>query len=97
MGSLLGNWPSRDPHNFSQLRPADPSEPSKLTAATYYPTHSRTSPPPNQVISTEETNILLRHFYQKADEKMRPKRAAGDNLGPDHGSKLPRGSSGQGF
>lgn len=25
MGSLLGDWPSYDPHNFSQLRPADPS------------------------------------------------------------------------
>ncbi|URE02888.1 DET1- and DDB1-associated protein 1 [Musa troglodytarum] len=63
MGSLLGDWPSYDPHNFSQLRPADPSaqpsvcvslpldssSPYKLTPATYHPTHNRTLPPPNQV------------------------------------------------
>ena len=28
MGSLFGDWPSFDPHNFSQLRPSDPSSPS---------------------------------------------------------------------
>ncbi|MBA0709303.1 hypothetical protein Golax_024341 [Gossypium laxum] len=28
MGSMLGNLPSFDPHNFSQLRPSDPSNPS---------------------------------------------------------------------
>lgn len=28
MGSTLGDWPSFDPHNFSQLRPSDPSNPS---------------------------------------------------------------------
>ncbi|KAJ4773811.1 DET1-and DDB1-associated protein 1 [Rhynchospora pubera] len=49
MGSLLGDWPSFDPHNFSQLRPADPTaQPSKLTPVTYHPTHNRTIPPPNQ-------------------------------------------------
>ncbi|XP_019709168.1 uncharacterized protein [Elaeis guineensis] len=49
MGSLLGDWPSYDPHNFSQLRPADPSaQPSKLTPVTYHPTHNRTLPPPDQ-------------------------------------------------
>jgi Det1 complexing ubiquitin ligase len=25
MGSLLGDWPSFDPHNFSQFHPADPT------------------------------------------------------------------------
>nr|CAD1844596.1 unnamed protein product [Ananas comosus var. bracteatus] len=92
MGSLLGDWPSYDPHNFSQLRPADPSaQPSKLTPATYHPTHNRTLPPPNQVITTESRNILLRHFYQKSEEKLRPKRAASENLTPEHGTKQPRG------
>ncbi|ESR52709.1 hypothetical protein CICLE_v10023047mg [Citrus x clementina] len=52
MGSMLGDWPSFDPHNFSQLRPSDPSNPSKLTPATYRPTHSRTLPPPDQGIDT---------------------------------------------
>ncbi|KAG7036017.1 hypothetical protein SDJN02_02817 [Cucurbita argyrosperma subsp. argyrosperma] len=28
MGSMLGDLPSYDPHNFSQLRPSDPSTPS---------------------------------------------------------------------
>ncbi|XP_008805565.1 DET1- and DDB1-associated protein 1 [Phoenix dactylifera] len=93
MGSLLGDWPSYNPHNFSQLRPADPSaQPSKLTPVTYHPTHSRTLPPPNQVISTETRNILLRQFYQKPEEKLRPKRAASDNLTPAHGSKQLRGA-----
>ncbi|WOL06286.1 hypothetical protein Cni_G15018 [Canna indica] len=70
MGSLLGNLPSYDPHNFSELRPADPSaQPSKLTPVTYHPTHNKCLPPTNQVISTEARNILLRHFYQKSEEK----------------------------
>ncbi|KAJ8626306.1 hypothetical protein MRB53_019613 [Persea americana] len=92
MGSLFGNWPSYDPHNFSQLRPSDPSNPSKMQPATYHPTHNRTVPPPNQVISTEATNILLRQFYQRADEKLRPKRAASEHLIPEHGCKQPRSS-----
>ncbi|XP_054825622.1 DET1- and DDB1-associated protein 1 [Prosopis cineraria] len=90
MGSILGNWPSYDPHNFSQLRPSDPSSPSKMTPATYHPTHSRTLPPPDQVITTEAKNILLRHIYQHAEEKLKPKRAASDNLSPEHGCKQPR-------
>ncbi|GKV23171.1 hypothetical protein SLEP1_g32934 [Rubroshorea leprosula] len=48
MGSMFGDWPSFDPHNFSQLRPSDPSNPSKLTPATYRPTHNQTVPPPDQ-------------------------------------------------
>ncbi|XP_040990604.1 DET1- and DDB1-associated protein 1 [Juglans microcarpa x Juglans regia] len=94
MGSLLGDWPSFDPHNFSQLRPADPSIPSRMTPATYHPTHSRTLPPPDQVITTEAKNILLRHIYQRAEEKdLRPKRAATEHLIPEHGCKQPRASS----
>ncbi|KAK9103733.1 hypothetical protein Sjap_020987 [Stephania japonica] len=96
MGSLLGDWPSYNPHNFSQLRPSDPATPSKATPATYHPTHNRTAPPPNQVISTEATNTLLRQFYQGSKEKLRPKRAAAENLIPEHGSKQPRGFPGDG-
>ncbi|KAJ4777948.1 DET1 complexing ubiquitin ligase [Rhynchospora pubera] len=94
MGSLLGDWPSFDPHNFSQLRPADPTaQPSKLTPVTYHPTHNRTIPPPNQVITTESKNILLRQFYQKSEEQLRPKtkRAASESLMPEHSCKQPRG------
>ncbi|KAF7828225.1 DET1- and DDB1-associated protein 1 [Senna tora] len=99
MGSILGNWPSYDPQNFSQLRPSDPSSPSvsisysKMTPATYHPTHGRTLPPPDQVITTEAKNILLRHIYQRAEEKLKPKRAASDNLLPLHGCKQPRVSN----
>ncbi|XP_010658376.1 DET1- and DDB1-associated protein 1 isoform X2 [Vitis riparia] len=92
MGSTLGDWPSFDPHNFSQLRPSDPSNPSMIPA-TYHPTHDRTLPPPDQVISTETKNILLRHFYQRAEEKLRPKRAASEHLTPEHGCKQPRASA----
>ncbi|XP_031124032.1 DET1- and DDB1-associated protein 1 [Ipomoea triloba] len=93
MGSVFGDWPSFDPHNFSQLRPSDPSSPSRMTPVTYRPTHDRTLPPPNQVICSEAKNILVRHLYQHADEKLRPKRAASENLAPEHGSKLPRSSN----
>ncbi|XP_002509861.2 DET1- and DDB1-associated protein 1 [Ricinus communis] len=93
MSSLLGDWPSFDPHNFTQLRPTDPSNPSKMTPATYHPTHSRTLPPPDQVITTEAKNILLRNFYERAEEKLRTKRAASENLIPEHGCKQPRAST----
>ncbi|KAF7150399.1 hypothetical protein RHSIM_Rhsim02G0235600 [Rhododendron simsii] len=142
MGSMLGDWPSFDPHNFSQLRPSDPSNPSvrkyasvsaryvggfalfskfcksglnldqgtemhflilrsvlglgvlgKMTPVTYHPTHDRTLPPPNQVITSEAKNILLRHFYQRAEDKLRSKRSASENLTPEHGSKHPRATA----
>ncbi|KAI7740715.1 hypothetical protein M8C21_023526 [Ambrosia artemisiifolia] len=93
MGSWdVGIWPSFDPHNFSQLRPNDPSAPSKKTPITYHPTHDRTLPPPDQVISSEAKNILLRQFYQRGDEKLRPKRAAPENLSPEQECKHPRAS-----
>ncbi|XP_071696147.1 DET1- and DDB1-associated protein 1 [Rutidosis leptorrhynchoides] len=94
MGSRIdGNWPSFDPHNFTQLRPNDPSAPSKKTPITYHPTHERTLPPPDQVISSETKNILLRQFYQRGDEKLRPKRAAQENLAPEQDYKHPRASA----
>ncbi|XVF52973.1 hypothetical protein PTKIN_Ptkin05aG0060900 [Pterospermum kingtungense] len=92
MGSMLGDLPSFDPHNFSQLRPSDPSNPSKMVPATYRPTHSRTLPPADQVITAEAKNILIRNFYQRA-EKLRPKRAATDHPTPEHGCKQPRAST----
>ncbi|RWW17371.1 hypothetical protein GW17_00018708, partial [Ensete ventricosum] len=42
------------------------------------------------VISTEARNILLRHFYQKSEEKLRPKRAASDHPTSEHNCKQPR-------
>ncbi|XP_022736444.1 uncharacterized protein LOC111289562 isoform X2 [Durio zibethinus] len=93
MGSMLGDLPSFDPHNFSQLRPSDPSNPSKMVPAIYRPTHSRTLPPPDQVITTEAKNILIRNFYQRAEEKLGPKRPATEHLIPEHGCKQPRAST----
>ncbi|XP_044477448.1 DET1- and DDB1-associated protein 1-like [Mangifera indica] len=93
MGSMLGDWPSFDPHNFSQLRPSDPSNPSKMTPATYHPTHSRTLPPPNHVITTEVKNILMRNICQCAEEKLRPKRAASEHLILERECKQPRAST----
>ncbi|GLT78180.1 hypothetical protein SLA2020_497250 [Shorea laevis] len=92
MGSMLGDWPSFDPQNFSQLRPSDPSNPSKLTPATYRPTHNQTVPPPDQVITTEAKNILIRNIYQHGEKMLRPKKAASENLIPEHGCKQPRAS-----
>ncbi|KAL0327751.1 UNVERIFIED_CONTAM: DET1- and DDB1-associated protein 1 [Sesamum angustifolium] len=89
---MLGSWPSFDPHNFSQFKPNDPANPSKMTPVTYRPTHDRTLPPPDQVIAPEAKNILLRHFYQQAEEKLRSKRASCDNPSPERASKLPRPS-----
>uniref|UniRef100_A0A2P2Q4C1 DET1- and DDB1-associated protein 1 domain-containing protein n=1 Tax=Rhizophora mucronata TaxID=61149 RepID=A0A2P2Q4C1_RHIMU len=93
MGSMLGDWPSFDPHNFSQLRPSDPSNPSKLTPATYHPTHNRTLPPPDQVITNEAKNILVRSFYERAEDKLRQKRAASEHPIPDRGCKQARAST----
>uniref|UniRef100_A0A251RKU0 DET1- and DDB1-associated protein 1 n=1 Tax=Helianthus annuus TaxID=4232 RepID=A0A251RKU0_HELAN len=44
------------------------------------------------VISSEAKNILLRQFYQRGDEKLRPKRAAPENLSPEQECKHPRAS-----
>ncbi|KAB2069934.1 hypothetical protein ES319_A08G123800v1 [Gossypium barbadense] len=93
MGSMLGNLPSFDPHNFSQLRPSDPSNPSKMVPSTYCPTHSQTLQPPDQVIATEAKNILIRNIYRRAEEKLRSKRAATEHLLPEHGRKQPRPST----
>ncbi|CAD6201709.1 unnamed protein product [Miscanthus lutarioriparius] len=49
---------------------------------------------PSVVITTEARNILLRHFYRKSEEKLRPKRAAPDNLAPENNNKQPRGPVG---
>ncbi|KAF3582275.1 hypothetical protein DY000_02033833 [Brassica cretica] len=93
MGSILGDLPSFDPHNFSQHRPSDPSNPSRMVPTTYHPTHNRTLPPPHQVITTEVKNILIRSFYQRAEDKMRPKRPASEHLAGEHGNKHFRASS----
>ncbi|KAI5655410.1 hypothetical protein M9H77_32597 [Catharanthus roseus] len=68
---MLANWPSFDPHNFSQHRPSDPSNPSKMTPITYHPTHERTFAPPDQVITSESRNVLLRNFYKRTEDKVR--------------------------
>ncbi|KAK4771420.1 hypothetical protein SAY87_031952 [Trapa incisa] len=62
----------------------------KMTPTTYCPTHSRTLPPSDQIITTEAKNILIRNFYGRGEEKLRPKRAAAQLLDADHGSKQPR-------
>lgn len=96
MGSLFGDWPSYNPHNFSQLRPSDPSHPLQLTPATYYATHNRTIPPANQVISTEVNNILLRHFHQSSEQKVNSKRPAQESPAAEHASKQLKSSSERG-
>ncbi|KAL4383794.1 hypothetical protein GQ457_15G009160 [Hibiscus cannabinus] len=93
MGSLLGGLPSVDPHNFTQRHPSGHPVPCKPTPVTFRPTHNQTLPPPDQVITTEAKNILIRNFYQQAEEKSRPKRAATEQLIPEHGCKQVRAST----
>ena len=64
-----------------------------MAPATYHSIHNRDVPPADQVINTEHKNILLREIYRRAEEKLTPKRAASDNLIPEHGSKQPRVST----
>ncbi|KHG06608.1 DET1- and DDB1-associated 1 [Gossypium arboreum] len=64
-----------------------------MVPSTNCPTHSRTLPPPDQVIATEAKNILIRNIYQRAEEKLRSKRAATEHLLPEHGRKQPRPST----
>ncbi|CAD5333665.1 unnamed protein product [Arabidopsis thaliana] len=64
-----------------------------MVPTTYRPTHNRTLPPPDQVITTEVKNILIRSFYQRAEEKLRPKRPATDHLAAEHVNKHFRAAS----
>ncbi|KAK1262195.1 hypothetical protein QJS04_geneDACA011565 [Acorus gramineus] len=88
MGSPLpgNNWPSYDPHNFSQIRPSDPSHPSDRI----FP--GKWSFLVKLLIRHRPLIILLivGHFHPQI--KLRPKRAASDNLISEHDCKLPRGS-----
>ncbi|KAL3498903.1 hypothetical protein ACH5RR_041635 [Cinchona calisaya] len=90
---MQGDWPSFDRTNFSQLRPSDPSSPSRMTPVTYCPTHERCLPPPNQVITSESRNILLKNMYKRTEEKLRSKRPASETLATDQGSKHARTST----
>ncbi|GMH09371.1 hypothetical protein Nepgr_011212 [Nepenthes gracilis] len=45
------------------------------------------------IISTESKNIMIRHFYNHAEEKLRPKRAASEIPAPENGRKHPRAST----
>ncbi|KAE8794941.1 hypothetical protein D1007_30130 [Hordeum vulgare] len=60
--------------------------PQNITPTTYIAAH-RTDPPPNQVITTEPRNILLRHFYQNSENKPRPKRAAPESVALRNGKQ----------
>uniref|UniRef100_A0A7S0Q2S0 DET1- and DDB1-associated protein 1 domain-containing protein n=1 Tax=Coccolithus braarudii TaxID=221442 RepID=A0A7S0Q2S0_9EUKA len=77
VAALLANLPSSS-RRFSQLK--QPTEWSRVSVpVTYYPTHEHTQPPPDQVVATEKTNILLRQFQQLAKAKReRQKRSASE-------------------
>ncbi|KAH7294751.1 hypothetical protein KP509_27G016600 [Ceratopteris richardii] len=96
MPSALGDWPSYNPHNFSQFRPSDPSHAMQSTPVTYHATHDRTMPPANQVISSEANNILLRHFHQPSEQRVCSKRSAQEPVASEHASKHLKSSSNHG-
>mmetsp|Transcript_29390 Transcript_29390/g.94485 ORF Transcript_29390/g.94485 Transcript_29390/m.94485 type:complete len:106 (-) Transcript_29390:215-532(-) len=73
--ALLSGLPVRDANAFAQ-RKLDAASFPVTEAPTYLATHDRTSPPPDQVVGTETTNIILRHFRQLAEkQRERQKRA----------------------
>ncbi|KAL2516766.1 Meiotic recombination protein SPO11-2 [Abeliophyllum distichum] len=65
----------------------------KMTPVTYHPTHDQTVAPPAQVTTPEVKNILPTQSYQHAEEKVRPKRAASDDLETEPTPKHPRASA----
>eukprot|EP01135_Chromosphaera_perkinsii_P003499 Nk52_evm25s245 gene=Nk52_evmTU25s245 len=69
--SILGSLPSRNQKNFAYMHNkkshSDTHASTIPKASVYTPTHEHTAPPLHQVISTEKTNILLRHFYSQLD------------------------------
>ena len=68
---LLQHLPTRCGLQNLNLKPVQRAEDKTKT---YIATHDRTNPPPNQMISTEQQNILLRQFHTRAEKKQ--KRAA---------------------
>ncbi|XP_012569273.1 DET1- and DDB1-associated protein 1 isoform X2 [Cicer arietinum] len=84
MDSILGNLPSFNPQNFSQIKPcSDPYISTRMTPSTYVPTHC-TLPPPDQVIKTELGNILPRHIYCNVLEQVKPNEVAAGSVLPEH-------------
>eukprot|EP01137_Pigoraptor_chileana_P002049 Opistho-2@40391 len=71
--SFLADLPSFDRNNFANIqnhRYGDSFKPSYHgKPLTYTPTHDRTQPPPDQQITTEKTNILLRYLYEQLETK----------------------------
>eukprot|EP00128_Syssomonas_multiformis_P018149 Colp12_sorted_trinity150504_noHs@5826 len=64
--AFLAGLPSYNKDNFSHVLAAPGSKATTgKRPVVYTPTHSRTSPPPHQVITTDKTNILLRYLYQQ--------------------------------
>ena len=62
---LLSKLPSRDPDAFTCFTPG---EGSRGALAVYRPINvKRANPPPEQVVTTERTNILLRQIKQVPD------------------------------
>ncbi|RRT84408.1 hypothetical protein GW17_00027266 [Ensete ventricosum] len=100
MGSLLDDWPSYDPHNFSQLRPADSSAQSSVCFSD--PSSFAISLIFNQCFHDRCRNLRLSHIVQLITRLshhqikvtmlslFRPKRAASDHLTPEHSCKQPR-------
>mmetsp|Transcript_48934 Transcript_48934/g.81425 ORF Transcript_48934/g.81425 Transcript_48934/m.81425 type:complete len:119 (-) Transcript_48934:343-699(-) len=83
--SFLSALPSFNKANFSLMRTTDPSRPSSHSPLVYCPTHE-TSPPPNQVITTEKTNILLRQFSALSDKSHAKQKRAHADANPEEDS-----------
>ena len=73
-GALLANLPRHRAAPASQFSSGSTPlrlVPERSTGALYIATHSRTEPPPDQIVSTEKQNILLRQFHAREEAKSR--------------------------
>nr|ALS05221.1 DET1- and DDB1-associated protein 1-like protein [Tortanus dextrilobatus] len=69
--SLLKDLPSRNKDNFTKINLANHQRSSNTKKSTYISTKDV---PPEQIIVTESTNILLRFLHQQWDKKTNKKR-----------------------
>jgi len=76
----LSDLPSFNPSNFSQFKTQERQDKKKLRIPMYTATHAAALPPADQFISTEATNILLRHFYDLAEQKRQKRTQASSGI-----------------
>ena len=77
VGAHLANLPRHPsvPAGFAEGALAPLRVPERAASRVYWATHDRTEPPPDQVVTMEKKNILLRQFHTREEKRERQKRA----------------------